>query len=104
MKIVLERAIAVGDAWVAALVGQTVQRCATAHRLVVTADKRPVAFLFGRNGRLTAFTTAGDPLAEDEVERWCPGATEQFMRSRPPREAQGPAGPQPLRSGQRPST
>lgn len=83
MRFTLERAVAVGDTWVAALVGQAVQRHATPHRLTVTADKRPVALLIGCNGRMTAYTPAGEPLDAAAVERWCPGATAQFMRSRP---------------------
>lgn len=85
MSFALERAVAVGDTWVAALVGQAIERHATPHRLTVTADKRPVALLIGCDGRMTAFTPAGGPLEASEVERWCPGATAQFMRSRPAR-------------------
>lgn len=83
-KIILERAIAVDDHWVAALVRQTIHQHATAHFISVTADKRPVALLIRRGDQLTAVTSTGQPMAADEVERLCPGAATRFLSVRPP--------------------
>jgi hypothetical protein len=92
MTFVLERSNAVGGTWVAAVVNQTVHRHATGNHLVLTAERHPVAILLGRGEQLAAFTTAGEPLAMDEVERWCPGATAQFLRSQTSAEAWGNGG------------
>lgn len=87
MGLKLERALALGDGWVAALVHQTVQWRAGEDPRVLWADKGPVAILLVCAGRVQAFTPAGEPLAIEAVERLCPGATEQFLRRRPPRTA-----------------
>jgi hypothetical protein len=84
MKTFLERAIAVGDTWVAALVRQSLHGHATAHFLSVSADKCPVALLIRRGDQCAVFTPAGETMAEAEVERLCPGATAQFMRGHSP--------------------
>lgn len=94
MKIGLEHAIVVGSTWVAAVVGQTMGQHATSHQLAFTADRRPLAILMGCGEQLTAFTPTGEPLALAEVERWCPGATAQFTRSRTGNPARAPDGPQ----------
>lgn len=85
MRVVLERAVALGGTWVAAaLVRQTIHSHATTRHLSFTADKRPAAILLRRGDQLSAFTPSGEPMAADEVERLCPGATTRFLRGGAP--------------------
>lgn len=79
MKTLLERAISVGDARVAALVRQNIHSHTSSRFLAVSASKNPVALLIWHGDQCTAFTPAGEPMAETEVERLCPGAMAQFM-------------------------
>lgn len=80
MSFLLERTIAVGGTRVAAVVSQAVHQHATDTHLALTAERRPVAILIGSGKQLTAFTTAGEPLATEEVERLYPSVTAQFLR------------------------
>ena len=92
MSLLLERTLAVGGTWVAAVVSQAVHQHATDTHLALTAERRPVAILIGSGKQLTAFTTAGEPLTTEEVERMFPGVTAKFLRSQPIAQASGPVG------------
>lgn len=80
MSYVLERTIAVGGTRVAAVVSQAVHQHSNNTHLALTAERRPVAILMGSGEQLTAFTTTGEPLACEEVERLYPGFMAQFLR------------------------
>lgn len=83
MTVMLDRAVQVGDATVAAICRVRVVPQGWRGGALFLAEKMPVAILIGHAGRVACFAPDATGMSREEIEALCPGALAAFSAPGP---------------------